>query len=534
MKNAMKKLLSLVLVAMLLVSVLPLGAMAASDYDVHVVVKDSNDVELVSPKDYHETAGRNATALEYLNDMKSDWSTSYTVVRYWFKEAGAQSGREVDAAYEVAKSGNLTIKLQHKPVTLKLDVYFNGTYSTTVTKEVPYGSTVVLNDALAAEAGYGSYNTDVRTTSLAEGQSFVAGDSVPDVQIFVVPDNNNESGSTNNSNNTTTTKQPITLQIKNGEGSSYSVVKTITQTPSGDSAKVSDMLYHWYGNKSNDWQNSYTFTKAWSSAQQKDVGYEGSIAAGDTVTVILTPKSTPTTPTNPTTPPATGTTGNISLIVKVNDVTKVQKFVTKQSDTVNNLLKDNLSSDWASKYTFNGFKVEGEPYTYGNPDSTVYAGQTVTVSLSGGTSKYNTCKVRLHVFLNGKVSEEARTFDITSMASDTVISLKEVSNFLLNYYTATTSTGIKFDGLYKAEGAWLGKFVQDKRLDSIEDVDDLLEAGHVDINIMLDNAKAKTSSTADSSNPKTGDAIFAPVAVLTLSTAALAAVYFISKKRVVR
>lgn len=534
MKNAMKKLLSLVLVAMLLVSAVPFQASAAGG-DVTVNIKIGNDEGTT----YNVTASETDTfesVYQWVATNLAGMDTSKWEVKdnkYYYKMSGDQNGNYKQPTDPIPGAGRIVVPVVHKPVTLKLDVYFNKTYSTTVTKEVPYGSTVVLNDALAAEAGYGSYKTDVRTENLAEGQSFVADDSAPNIQILIVS-GNSETGSTNNSNNTTTTKQPITLQIKNGEGSSYPVVKTITQTPSGDSAKVSDMLYHWYGNKSNDWQNSYTFTKAWSSAQQKDVGYEGSIAAGDTVTVILTPKSTPTTPTNPTTPPATGTTGNISLIVKVNDVTKVQKFVTKQSDTVNNLLKDNLSSDWASKYTFNGFKVEGEPYTYGNPDSTVYAGQTVTVSLSGGTSKYNTCKVRLHVFLNGKVSEEARTFDITSMASDTVISLKEVSNFLLNYYTATTSTGIKFDGLYKAEGAWLGKFVQDKRLDSIEDVDDLLEAGHVDINIMLDNAKAKTTSTADSSNPKTGDAIFAPVAVLTLSTAALAAVYFISKKRVVR
>ena len=532
MKNAMKKLLSLVLVAMLLVSAVPFQASAAvGNFTVDVTITNT-DGETLATATRAQVAGDAYTAQQYLDSVYPGWSDSYSPIKFWIKndETGSE-GQRVDASHTITRTTRLVVKLEHNDVALYLKVYKDGSLIQTVPTSVAYGSTVVLNSSWVDKAGYSGLDADVTSGGIRMGESFTATEP-REIQIYIKTAGNN--GDDSGSNGGSATKQPITLQIKNGEGSSYPVEKTITETPSGDSAKVSDMLYHWYGNKSNDWQNSYTFTKAWSNAQQKDVGYEGSIAAGDTVTVVLTPKSTPTTPTKPTTPPTTNTTGNISLIVKVNDVTKVQKFVTKQSDTVNNLLKDNLSSDWASKYTFNGFKVEGEPYTYGNPDSTVYAGQTVTVSLSGGTSKYNTCKVRLHVFLNGKVSEEARTFDITSMASDTVISLKEVSNFLLNYYSATTSTGIKFDGLYKAEGAWLGKFVQDKRLDSIENVDDLLEAGHVDINIMLDNAKAKTSSTADSSNPKTGDAIFAPVAVLTLSTAALAAVYFISKKRVVR
>lgn len=45
-------------------------------------------------------------------------------------------------------------------------------------------------------------------------------------------------------------------------------------------------------------------------------------------------------------------------------------------------------------------------------------------------------------------------------------------------------------------------------------------------------AKSSSSSNADSTNPKTGDSIYTAVAVMGLSVTALAAVYFINKKRI--
>ena len=45
------------------------------------------------------------------------------------------------------------------------------------------------------------------------------------------------------------------------------------------------------------------------------------------------------------------------------------------------------------------------------------------------------------------------------------------------------------------------------------------------------SASGSSSATADSSNPKTGDMIFAPVAVMGLSVSALAVLFFLNKKR---
>ena len=51
---------------------------------------------------------------------------------------------------------------------------------------------------------------------------------------------------------------------------------------------------------------------------------------------------------------------------------------------------------------------------------------------------------------------------------------------------------------------------------------------------MITNATTKSSAKADSSNPKTGDTIFVPVMVMSLTASALAAAYVFGKKRIAR
>ena len=60
------------------------------------------------------------------------------------------------------------------------------------------------------------------------------------------------------------------------------------------------------------------------------------------------------------------------------------------------------------------------------------------------------------------------------------------------------------------------------------------QTGTVYINVMIGNAKAKSSSTADTSNPKTGDTIFVPFMVMGVTATALAAAYVFGKKRFAR
>lgn len=230
-------------------------------------------------------------------------------------------------------------------------------------------------------------------------------------------------------------------------------------------------------------------------------------------------------------------TGKITANVYANNAFKSSNTVTAASSSVNSLLVGIIGSNWNSRYAFDHYTVPTrDSYSYASPDGLINAGETVNIYLTGnGSTKYNSNKVRLHVFLNGKVNEEARTFDITYMASNDNISLATVKSYLLNYYNAKDSKGIDFDGLYLVDTNWLGKFVSNTgKMDPVNDVINRLEKGYVDINIMLNNAKAKTASTADSSNPKTGDTIFVPFMVMGVTATALAAAYVFGKKRIAR
>ena len=153
-------------------------------------------------------------------------------------------------------------------------------------------------------------------------------------------------------------------------------------------------------------------------------------------------------------------------------------------------------------------------------------------SENGTTNKFP-YKVYLHVYLNNNIGEPDRNINITNtLATDGVVSMSEVKNLIPTYYSAKNSDGIGYDGLYLAKGNWVKDYVTDSnKVDKLKDVDVRTGEEYVHINVMITNAKAKSSSTADSSNPKTGDAIFMTITVMGLSAAALTGMYFYDKKR---
>lgn len=118
-------------------------------------------------------------------------------------------------------------------------------------------------------------------------------------------------------------------------------------------------------------------------------------------------------------------------------------------------------------------------------------------------------KAYLHIFADNKVDEPAKTIDITSgIALDGKVTLSEVKSVVKSYYTAKTSDGIGYDGLYMATDNWVGKFVKDEKVDTL-DIKEDLNNGYVHINVMITNAKLSGSSTSNGNKinviPKTGD-----------------------------
>ena len=154
---------------------------------------------------------------------------------------------------------------------------------------------------------------------------------------------------------------------------------------------------------------------------------------------------------------------------------------------------------------------------------------------SGTTNNKFPYPVYLNIYKDTLVGSPDKRVEITKgIALDGLVSLEEAKTVVKNYYTAKDSDGISYDGLYIAEGNWVANYVADtQKYDSI-DAGSMRQTGTVYINVMIGNAKAKSTATADTSNPKTGDTIFVPFMVMGVTATALAAAYVFGKKRIAR
>lgn len=153
--------------------------------------------------------------------------------------------------------------------------------------------------------------------------------------------------------------------------------------------------------------------------------------------------------------------------------------------------------------------------------------------------------VYLDVYIKGSLWTRSKRLNLTAssgnyIANDGTISIAEngdVRNLIKSYYTATNSDGIKYDGLYELTGNHPKNYYTDSnKVTTVNGLDEIRANGEKVYFVVLENVKLKSSSssTADTTNPKTGDSIYMAVTVLGLSVASLAAVYYISKKRAVR
>lgn len=181
-------------------------------------------------------------------------------------------------------------------------------------------------------------------------------------------------------------------------------------------------------------------------------------------------------------------------------------------------------------------KAENDKYGVGSSTGTTTGGSSGNSSANGstGTNKFP-YPVYLNIYKDTLVGSPDKRVEITKGAAlDGTVTLSEVKNVVKNYYTAKDSDGISYDGLYIAEGNWVSDYVDDTDKHDSIDTGTMRQTGTVYINVMIGNAKAKSSSTADASNPKTGDAIFVPMMVMGLTGTALAAAYVFGKKRIAR
>ena len=151
-------------------------------------------------------------------------------------------------------------------------------------------------------------------------------------------------------------------------------------------------------------------------------------------------------------------------------------------------------------------------------------------------------EIMLKIYLNGDTQTVAQVVDIYDCAKDDGwISMAEVKKVVKQYYTSKTSDGLYFEGLYDSSD-W-GIYVDNNNYDGSATIKanmSTTEASNTVVYVMVHNAKhgssnggssSSSSGTPDSSNPKTGDMIMTPVIVLGASATCLAVLFYLNKKR---
>jgi len=524
MKNTMKKLLSLVLVAMLLVSAVPFQA-AATEADAKTVkVNVYVDDVLTADKTFTVKPGESVTLTKELGEslVKPD--------KAFVKWTGASGNDATDVTikYDKITDGyylNLYVKkvVEDTRVDAKVPVkiYLDGSYVRDGQITVPVDGSVKLTK----ELGLSLVNADkefVKWTGSSDNEAtdvtinYAGIDDGYFLKLFV------------NTKKAEEPVKPITVKIVDDKGNA--IAKQFEVTPAnGKSSVVGDILtQRWMGN----WKDSYEFVTAKSDEKGNNLSLTTTINAGDSLTVTLKAKSCSTPEGDTVRVTFYGTDGKA---VSTYNVTSGSSIDSKKVSDAQS------KADNKTGYTFKGWKIDnkGDLYTSaqvaklvikGNVDFYAYLEKDTTT-----TNNKFPHEVYLQIYKDTKLSAPDKTIKISDgIAVDGVVSMKEVQSVVKNYYTAKNSDGIQYDGLYLAEGNFAGNYVTDSgKQDSFDDINARRQERNVHINVMITNANAKSNTTekADKTNPKTGDMIFIPVIFMVVSGAAIAGVYFYNKKR---
>lgn len=243
-----------------------------------------------------------------------------------------------------------------------------------------------------------------------------------------------------------------------------------------------------------------------------------------------------------TTPPAT-TKYNVYYNVNVDETSKVNNpFGTYEEGTPLSTIVQTLKAMEGSTIKFPGlfetwFAVEGW-YVDGIKVTDVDTRPLTrnTVFYAKWYQKYN-YEVVLKLYTNGNTNNVVKVIDAFKYVQDDgKLSHTEVTNIAKEYIEPNNNAGLTVYGPFDANG-WEQYSLYSNRLTNTEYVT-VNRNGTTVVHAMVHNAKIynSTSSTnkkADSSNPKTGDMIMMPAAVMSVSVSALAVMFYLKKKRTV-
>lgn len=472
MKNAMKKLLSLMLVAVLLVSAVPFKASAAAGDTVDFVLIPEFDDNTV-------------------------WQKGENYIRVTLDGNGHMSQEDYNALYSAVISKGIT----------GWQINYTGSI-----KDVDL-------------SGYKGNN--------------------------ILPVFGSESGSSSSGSDESVSNESVTLWVDFA-----SVIGTPAEWIEGVAGNYIRVYLTENGTmRSEDFTRLKSFVEA-KGIEKWDLVYTGSIKdfdlrdrAGTTIRpaafVATEPTETQPTPTEPTPTEPEKPVDNsvlyigngdnyITLTLDMNYEGSTDRYVkavdpNTKMGVIMQAIKENNMIPTRKNYTFAGWYWDDDfDYPVKDNDYLTDSTHTSLRIYARWTRNSSAPNTFLKIYLNGKTSSPAKIVKISDYGdADGTIDIFEAKRVAGNYYS---STG--YDGLF-TDTTWNGgAYENSTQANSVA----VSSTSDTFVYIMLWGAKtvsssSSSSSTADSTNPKTGDSIYMVATVMGLSAAALAAVYYVSKKR---
>ena len=170
-------------------------------------------------------------------------------------------------------------------------------------------------------------------------------------------------------------------------------------------------------------------------------------------------------------------------------------------------------------YTLAGYSFDKECNNDVNRDDAINENLTIYC-------EWERSYVTLRVYTNGDTRYPDRTFDLSAYAKDGKITQAEVENLLDSKYSAKSGYTLAYYGLFTDKTWDNGDYDNDDAVSSVK----VNAFGKTTVYVMVKNVK---KSTADSSNPKTGDNIMIAVGTMAMSAAALVSIIELKKRKMI-
>lgn len=555
----MKRLLSFVLVAMMLVSVVPFQASAAGDMlkivfaDGNVIDQEINDTN----KDETCVAGFYKADGTSVEGIKKDDLRNQTVYQAGYPISfgltiknviGASAGQTATASVAVPDafdSDKAATSLKSQLSTLVTD-YATLYTDATVTADAAAKTATVVLTAKAEEAwtiivnkdGTTAHTTTANFRLTPNGESEALKNAVKVVTDGIDQTNFNYTvgnwsiDDTNKiaSVNVTTTAKPVVKPEYKvtfrycgeqnhtacaEEGTCASVTRTTVdqKLPSIDVPVVPDR----YGYSFDYWKNTSNGTKGLQDTYTSDVTYTA-VYKKDADSNLHKLKVFGVTYNH-------GKTNILSTplaTIYVKDEADLLTALQAETTAIQAAIKKTLADRGYSGYVWDGVTFYDDSDM--GSDDKVATGTEVT-----GNGNYyvklnytGNNKVQLYIHTSKTLSIKD-TVTLTTYAVNDTISKSQIT-------TAVKNDGWSFDTIRTyTQDSW--EKIVDRNSSSAANETKSFEVveGETEIHVYLTGASSSSSNKSD--NPKTGDSILMAVTVLGLSASALAAVYFISKKK---